>query len=125
MDGHAAPVAIFIPCPPRPGQPGWRDAMELAHVAAADPRELVFVLDLPAGHFQGVIRTRRGQFPMETLYLHLHEWPSLRRVPCGPFDFDHTDNTMTVPCFHVQVDAAPPEVLATAASRVAWACERF
>ncbi len=62
---------------------------------------------LPAGHYKLAIRTRKTQFPMETLYVPLLEWPSLKCVPSGPFDIDHTENRMVVPCFHVQVDDQP------------------
>ncbi len=104
------PLFILISTPGPDGATEWRDAMEMGRVAGSSSRELRLALDVPAGYYQGVIRSRRGQFPMESLHLQLQEWPSLKIVPAGPFDFDHTQNTMTVPCFHVQVDDETPEL---------------
>ena len=110
MSASSSPLGIYVCAAEPDGRMAWRDAMELGQVVSADRRELQLAMDLPAGVFKGVIRTRRGQFPMETVHLPLLEWPTLRRVPCGPFDFDHTENTMTVPCFHVRVDDEPAEL---------------
>jgi len=69
-----------------------------------NPRTLVITADLPRGLYEIALKTAAASFPVESLMLPLKEWPSLKTVPAGPFDFDHTSYRMAVPTFRVIVD---------------------
>lgn len=69
-----------------------------------EPECLILTGHLPAGGYVLEFVTRADAFPVETLMIPLVEWPSLERMDCGPFDFNHTAYGMVVPTFRLHVD---------------------
>ena len=80
------------------------DAVARLTVRRCEAGALELAGRLAAGGYLLRLATRMGSFPVETLMLMLEEWPTRRRVPCGPFDFDHTEYRMVVPTFRAFVD---------------------
>ncbi|HPP12259.1 MAG TPA: hypothetical protein PKW42_05940, partial [bacterium] len=56
---------------------------------------------LDPGLYLGEIETQDRTFSGASLHISLVEWPTLKKVKAGPFDFDHTRYRMVVPCFRV------------------------
>ena len=83
---------------------GFHDLQGRCRARARDPRTLVVTGSFPKGLYQMALETAAGTFPVDSLMLHLKEWPTLATVEAGPFDFDHTTYRMAVPTFRVTVD---------------------
>ncbi len=83
---------------------GLADRLGDGRILAPEPGLLRLVAGLKKGYHEMSFQTAAGTFPSDSLMLPLLEWPSRRTVPAGPFDFDHTAYTMTVPTFRVSVN---------------------
>lgn len=102
LKGDASRLMEAVPSSRRQGT--LHDLLGRFTVRHADPRRLVIEGPLAPGRYVLSLSTRAGTFASESLMLDLLEWPSLRTVPSGPFDFDHTEYRMVVPTVRIYVD---------------------
>lgn len=96
-------IAYFRPAIAAP----LHDLLERFTAEQPDEWELTLNGQLAAGYYQLTLITRDGSLDTSTLMMDLTEWPTMKQVPTGPWDLDHTQYTMKAVTFACAVNGDP------------------
>jgi hypothetical protein len=97
-------ISYLQPAPTQLDPHAWRDVTgRIAHLRV-EPQRFALRVALPAGLYRARLETQPGAFDMRTAMLEMVRVPDGKRVPVGPWDFDHTRGVMALPMARVWVN---------------------